>query len=175
MRTNLLDRATGDRAPAQFLETAVVRNSLVPDGCVIAGSVEHSVLSPGVQVAEGAVVRDSVIFHDAVVAREARVARCIVDKDVTIGAASVLGEGDAGVRNRGSRVGLSCGVTLVGIDSQNCPMPLRQKTWQKLASDWKIPKMEQVVSEIVLDELNQRIDMMLAGKHKGRAIVKMVD
>jgi putative YhdH/YhfP family quinone oxidoreductase len=66
------------------------------------------------------------------------------------------------------------GVTLVGIDSQNCPMPLRQSTWQKLASDWKIPKMEQVVSEIGLDDLNQRIELMLAGKHRGRAIVKMV-
>jgi putative YhdH/YhfP family quinone oxidoreductase len=66
------------------------------------------------------------------------------------------------------------GVTLVGIDSQNCPMPLRQSTWQKLGSDWKIPKMEQVVTEIELDDLNQRIEMMLAGEHRGRTIVKMV-
>ena len=65
------------------------------------------------------------------------------------------------------------GVTLVGIDSQNCPMQLRQNTWLKIASDWKIPKMEQVVSEIALDDLDQHIEMMLAGKHKGRAIVKM--
>jgi putative YhdH/YhfP family quinone oxidoreductase len=67
------------------------------------------------------------------------------------------------------------GVTLIGIDSQNCPMPLRQKTWQKLASDWKIPTMEQVVDEIALDDLDQRIEMMLSGKHRGRAIVKMVE
>ena len=67
------------------------------------------------------------------------------------------------------------GVTLVGIDSQNCPMQLRQKTWQKLASDWKIPKMEQVVAEIALDDLDQRIEMMLTGKHRGRAIVKMTE
>ena len=67
------------------------------------------------------------------------------------------------------------GVTLVGIDSQNCSMQLRQKTWQKLASDWKIPKMEQVVAEIALDDLDQRIEMMLTGKHRGRAIVKMTE
>ncbi len=65
------------------------------------------------------------------------------------------------------------GVTLVGIDSQNCPMSLRRKTWEKLASDWKIPQMEQVVSEIGLSDLNQSIENMLAGKHKGRSIVKM--
>lgn len=67
------------------------------------------------------------------------------------------------------------GIALVGIDSQNCPMPLRQSTWKKIASDWKIPKMEQVVTEIGLDDLNQRIEMMLAGKHRGRSIVKLTD
>lgn len=67
------------------------------------------------------------------------------------------------------------GVTLVGIDSQNCPMSQRQSAWQKLASDWKIPQMEQVVTEIGLSDLNQRIEMMLAGKHRGRVIVKMTD
>lgn len=65
------------------------------------------------------------------------------------------------------------GVSLVGIDSQNCPMPLRRSTWQKLASDWKIPTMEEVVSEIALDDLNQRIEMMLNRRHKGRTLVKM--
>jgi len=114
VRTNLLDRHTGDRTPARLLSSSEVRDALISDGCVIAGRVERSVLSPGVQVAEGAVVRDSILFHDSVVAPGARVTRCLVDKDVTCGAGCVVGEGDAGVANRGSRVGLSCGVTLIG-------------------------------------------------------------
>lgn len=65
------------------------------------------------------------------------------------------------------------GVTLIGIDSQNCPMPARKKVWERLADEWKIPQMEQVVSEASLDELDQRIDMMLKGRHKGRTIVRM--
>ncbi|MDF1554880.1 MAG: YhdH/YhfP family quinone oxidoreductase, partial [Deferrisomatales bacterium] len=28
------------------------------------------------------------------------------------------------------------GVSLIGIDSQNCPMPDRRKTWEKLATEW---------------------------------------
>ncbi len=67
------------------------------------------------------------------------------------------------------------GVILVGIDSQNCPMPLRKSAWQRLGSDWKIPRMEEVVTEIGLDDLNQRIEMMLARKHRGRVIVKLID
>jgi len=66
------------------------------------------------------------------------------------------------------------GITLVGIDSQNCPMPERLKTWEKLADEWKIPNMEAVVEEIGLGDLERCIDRMLAGQHKGRAIVNMI-
>ncbi len=65
------------------------------------------------------------------------------------------------------------GVTLVGIDSQNCPMPARMKAWEKLASGWKIPSMEEVVTEITLDNLDERINMMLNRQHKGRTVVRL--
>jgi NADPH:quinone reductase-like Zn-dependent oxidoreductase len=65
------------------------------------------------------------------------------------------------------------GVTLVGIDSQNCPMAIRQKAWNKLSEEWQISQMETVVEEVTLDELDQRIDKMLTRGSKGRAIVNM--
>jgi putative YhdH/YhfP family quinone oxidoreductase len=65
------------------------------------------------------------------------------------------------------------GVTLVGIDSQNCPMVHRLKTWEKLATEWKIPMMEKVVEEITLTDLDQKIERMLKGAHRGRAIVNV--
>lgn len=67
------------------------------------------------------------------------------------------------------------GATLVGIDSQNCPMEHRLKTWELLASEWNIPIMTEVTEEIVLTELSDRIDQMLKGTHKGRSIVRMTD
>ena len=67
------------------------------------------------------------------------------------------------------------GVTLVGIDSQNCPMPTRVKAWEKLANEWKIPMMGGIVAEIDLTQLNQSIDDMLNRRHKGRKIVRMLD
>lgn len=66
------------------------------------------------------------------------------------------------------------GVTLAGIDSQNCPMTNRLKTWEKLADEWKIPIMETVAEEIAMVDLDSCIDRMLQGKHKGRAIVNMM-
>ncbi len=65
------------------------------------------------------------------------------------------------------------GAILIGIDSQNCPMAPRRETWQRLASEWKITHMEEVADEIELNGVSQRIDDMLARRHKGRTIIKM--
>jgi len=65
------------------------------------------------------------------------------------------------------------GVTLMGIDSQNCPMPMRVKVWNKIASDWKLERLELLTTEVPLDGLNERIDLILQRKHKGRTIVRL--
>jgi acrylyl-CoA reductase (NADPH) len=65
------------------------------------------------------------------------------------------------------------GVTLMGIDSQNCPMPLRQKVWTKIASEWKLERLEVLTTEVPLDGLSNRIDMVLQKQHKGRTIVRL--
>lgn len=65
------------------------------------------------------------------------------------------------------------GVTLMGIDSQNCPMPLRLKVWNKIASDWKLDRLELLTTEVSLDGLNERIDLILQRKHKGRTIIRL--
>ena len=67
------------------------------------------------------------------------------------------------------------GVILAGIDSQNCPMPLRREAWEKLADAWKVPRMEAMIEEISLADLIPTIERMLDRKRKGRAIVKMTD
>ena len=64
------------------------------------------------------------------------------------------------------------GITLVGIDSQNCPMAYREHVWKKLAGDWK-PKLSDANVEISIKELSDKIDLMLKGKLKGRTIVNM--
>ena len=65
------------------------------------------------------------------------------------------------------------GVSLVGIDSQNCPMPARRAAWNKLAGEWKIPQMEAVVEEITMADLEDRVVRMLNRQHRGRAVVRI--
>jgi hypothetical protein len=53
-------------------------------------------------------------------------------------------------------------------------MAVRKKIWEKLADKWRIPQFEKMVSEISLDQLDQRIDMMMQRKHRGRTIVRLI-
>ena len=64
--------------PNFFGEHAQVEDSLVVDGCLVDGTVKHSVLSTNAQIREGAVVEDSVIMSGAVIGKGAKIKRAII-------------------------------------------------------------------------------------------------
>ena len=104
-----------ERAPARIGPTANVHRSLISHGCQIAGTVERSVLSPGVRVDPGAIVRDSVIMFDTVIRAGAVVDRSIIDKEVSVGPNAVVGTGtDYTTPNRQEPTRLNTGITVVG-------------------------------------------------------------
>ena len=65
------------------------------------------------------------------------------------------------------------GVSLIGIDSQNCPMEQRGIVWEKLAGVWKPENLQDLCREISLNELPELVERMLAGKLKGRTVVNL--
>ena len=65
------------------------------------------------------------------------------------------------------------GVSLLGIDSVNCPVGIRMEIWRRLSHEWKLDHLDRIASEISLEELDERIDLILQGKHTGRAVVKV--
>ncbi|MGD9948797.1 MAG: YhdH/YhfP family quinone oxidoreductase [Desulfobulbus sp.] len=67
------------------------------------------------------------------------------------------------------------GVHLLGIYSANCPMEKRLRVWAKLAKDWKLDNLEILCRIIGLTDLDDEITKMLAGKSKGRCVVKLGD
>ena len=66
--------------PVRVGTHATIINSLISNGSVIDGTVINSVLSPGVRVEKGAVVRDSVILNNTIIREGAVVEKCILDK-----------------------------------------------------------------------------------------------
>ncbi len=103
-----------ERPAADIGAAARVEGNLLSDGCRINGTVMRSVIAPGVIIEEGAVVRDSILMTDAVVERGAVVDRCILDKNVRVGADARLGDGDDNTPNQDSPAMLNTGITLVG-------------------------------------------------------------
>jgi len=79
-----------DEPPAKYNDEAVVRNSIVADGCIIEGHVENSILFRGVKVKRGAVIKDSIVMQDSVICENAMLDCCILDKSVIITAEKQL-------------------------------------------------------------------------------------
>ena len=65
------------------------------------------------------------------------------------------------------------GVKLIGIDSVSCPMDLRLNIWQRIATDWKIDTLNNIIAECDLEDLNAQIDRILSGQMRGRIVVKL--
>ncbi len=73
-----------DDAPVRYGIDAVVKNSLIADGCVIEGNVENCVLFRGVTVSANATVKNSILMQNTVLEEGANVNYIISDKRVTI-------------------------------------------------------------------------------------------
>ena len=73
-----------DDVPSRYGLNSHVRGSLIAQGCVINGSVENSIISKGVYIGEGAVIKDCIIMQDSVIGENAELANIVVDKDVTV-------------------------------------------------------------------------------------------
>ena len=73
-------------APPQFItDTANVNNSMIVDGCFVAGDIEHSILAANVQVKEGSVVKDSIVMPGASIGKNVKINRAIIGENAVIG------------------------------------------------------------------------------------------
>lgn len=73
-----------DEVAARYSVSAVVKNSLVADGCVIEGEVENSILFRGVTVKPGAHIVNSIVMQGAEVGENVLLDHVILDKGVKI-------------------------------------------------------------------------------------------
>ncbi len=73
-----------DSAPTKYGNSAIVKNSMIADGCVIEGEVENSIIFRNVKVARGAVVKNSIVMQNTVLGENCSLNCIIADKNVTI-------------------------------------------------------------------------------------------
>lgn len=63
------------------------------------------------------------------------------------------------------------GVNLLGVDSVQCPVPLRTRAWQRLATDLPLEKLDAAASHHPLDDVPELAEQILAGQVRGRVVI----
>lgn len=87
------------RPPHYLGDNARTTNSIISEGCMILGEVEHSVIFPDAYIGPGAKVKDSIIMPNVRVGANAVVNKAIIDHQAIIGEnAVVAGEYIAGIQ-----------------------------------------------------------------------------
>lgn len=67
------------------------------------------------------------------------------------------------------------GVSLLGVDSVMCPMDRRREAWRRLATDLDHKKLATITTEIGLGQVIETAPSILAGKVRGRIVVRIAD
>ena len=84
MGENSIYTKVKDEVPVQYKDTAVVKNSLIANGCIIRGEVENSILFRGVTIEKGVKVKNSIIMQKCDVQENSLLENVICDKNVVI-------------------------------------------------------------------------------------------
>lgn len=110
---------TSGKPPHYIGATGSMKNSIISEGCEIYGTVEHSIIFPGVKIREGAFVKDSIIMANSVINAGAEVRYSIIDEGVTVGWGAKIGEDRAtasGIAVLAKDINIGGGVTISAGD-----------------------------------------------------------
>ncbi|MFW5961954.1 MAG: glucose-1-phosphate adenylyltransferase [bacterium] len=102
-----------EKPPVKFGKNAQSSCSLIANGAIINGTVEKSIISPGVYIEKGAVVRNSIVFNDSVIRSSTVVDKTIIDKEVEIKANCRIGLGDDYTANKEQPDLLNSGLNVI--------------------------------------------------------------
>lgn len=65
------------------------------------------------------------------------------------------------------------GVNLLGVDSVELPLVVKASMWDKLSLQWKLPNLDDLVTEVGLTQLPAAIEQILRGEQVGRVLVRL--
>ena len=83
-----------DSIPPQYIAgEATIGRSIIGDGAEIYGAVHNCVLSPGVVIGSGSIVRDSIIMKDVVIGQGCVIDRAIIAENTVVGDNVIMGTG----------------------------------------------------------------------------------
>ena len=79
-----------DSPPTRYYDGSVVQNALVANGCIIKGTVKHSIVSRYTVIEEGAEVENCILLQNCTIKSGVKIKNVIIDKNVTLDAGTEL-------------------------------------------------------------------------------------
>jgi glucose-1-phosphate adenylyltransferase len=120
LRTNLEHRRIRDCPPWKSGPAAIIRNSLIYNGCIVEGRVENSILFPRVHVAKGAIVRDSILFFNNQIAADCRLEKVISDVNNNFASACMIGDEGPAAGKQVTVIGRKNSIPAKTVIASNC-------------------------------------------------------
>ncbi len=71
---------TTDTCPTKYYDTAIVKNSMISNGCIVKGTVENSVIGRSVTISEGATVKNCIISAYVKIGEGVHIEGQVIDK-----------------------------------------------------------------------------------------------
>ncbi|MBN2221711.1 MAG: glucose-1-phosphate adenylyltransferase [Vallitaleaceae bacterium] len=107
--------------PANYIgPSGSAKRSIIAEGCMIYGQVRNSIISPGVYIAEGALIEDSIIMANTVVGSNVHIKKSIVSEKVIIGENCEIGIGEDIINKKKPAI-YNSGITVIGEASHIPP------------------------------------------------------
>ncbi|MEH7106288.1 MULTISPECIES: sugar phosphate nucleotidyltransferase [Bacillaceae] len=79
-----------DEPPTKYIQGSIVKNSMIANGCVIGGEVENSIVSRGVKIGKGSIIKNCIIMQKCQIEENCYLDSVILDKDVKVEAGTHL-------------------------------------------------------------------------------------
>lgn len=106
-----------DAIPPQYIDASGrVSRCIIGEGTEVYGDVENSVISSGVTIEKGAVIRNSIIMNNATIGENAYMDKAIIAENVKIGKDAKLGIGEEAVNEFKPQI-YSFGLVTIGENS----------------------------------------------------------
>ncbi|MBU8879869.1 glucose-1-phosphate adenylyltransferase [Bacillus sp. FJAT-29790] len=90
LKTQPIYTKVKDEPPTRYLKGVSVHHSMIANGCQIEGTVDNSIISRGVKIGKGSVVKNCVIMQKSQIGENCILDSVILDKDVKIEPGTIL-------------------------------------------------------------------------------------
>ena len=82
-------------SPAQYIgNNSEINESLVVEGCIIEGNVEHSVIFQGVKIGKNSIIKNSVIMNNTIIEDNVTINKAIIGSNAKISRNCNIGDGE---------------------------------------------------------------------------------